>query len=110
MNEYNEQRKFIESQLTEEAEVQANTLFADKPAVVASGSSKWWHPGVVGIVAGKLANLLGKPCLVLAKSENGEFRGSGRGTEGLDLVRTSRMQRFTHALGRSSSRSWTKPK
>ena len=86
MNEYNEQRKFIESQLTEEAEVQANTLFADKPAVVASGSSKWWHPGVVGIVAGKLANLLGKPCLVLAKSENGEFRGSGRGTEGLDLV------------------------
>ena len=86
MNEYNEQRKFIESQLSEEAMQQAEIGFADKPAVVVSGSGEWWNPGVVGIVAGKLANSLGKPCLVLAKSENGEFRGSGRGTEGLDLV------------------------
>lgn len=86
MNEYNEQRKFIESQLSEEAMQQAKIGFADRSAVVVSGSGEWWNPGVVGIVAGKLANSLGKPCLVLAKSENGEYRGSGRGTEGLDLV------------------------
>ena len=86
MNEYNEERKFIESQLSEEAMQQAENEFADKPAVVVSGSGEWWNPGIVGIVAGKLANSLGKPCLVLAKSENGEFRGSGRGTKGLDLV------------------------
>ena len=86
MNEFNEERKFIESQLSEEAMQQAEIGFADKPAVVVSGSGEWWNPGIVGIVAGKLANSLGKPCLVLAKSENGEFRGSGRGTEGVDLV------------------------
>ena len=86
MNEFNEERKFIESQLSEEAMQQAEIGFTDKPAVVVSGSGEWWNPGVVGIVAGKLANSLGKPCLVLAKSENGEFRGSGRGTEGVDLV------------------------
>ena len=86
MNEYNEQRKFIETRLTEEAEFQASTLFMDKPAIVAKGDGEWWNPGVVGIVAGKLANSLSKPCLVLAKSENGEYRGSGRGTKGLDLV------------------------
>ena len=86
MNEYNEQRKFIETKLTEEATSQASTIFADKPAIVAKGDGEWWNPGVVGIVAGKLANSLSKPCLVLAKSENGEFRGSGRGTKGLDLV------------------------
>ena len=86
MNEYNEQRKFIETKLTEEAEFQASTLFMDKPAIVAKGDGEWWNPGVVGIVAGKLANSLSKPCLVLAKSENGEYRGSGRGTKGLDLV------------------------
>ena len=51
--------------------------FTDKPAVVVSGSGEWWNFGVVGIVAGKLANSLGKPCLVLAKSENGEFRDLG---------------------------------
>ena len=86
MNEYNEERKFIESQLSEEAMQQAENEFTDKPAVVVSGSGEWWNPGIVGIVAGKLANSLGKPCLVLAKSENGEFRGSGRGTAALDLV------------------------
>ena len=86
MNQYNEQRKFIEAKLTGEAEKQAKSRFADEPAVIATGSGDWWNPGVVGIVAGKLANSLSKPCLVLAKSDNGEYRGSGRGTKGLDLV------------------------
>ena len=86
MNEYNEQRKYIETKLTEEAESQANSLFNDKPAIVAIGEGEWWNPGVVGIVAGKLANSLRKPCLVLAKSDKGEYRGSGRGIKGLDLV------------------------
>ena len=86
MNEYNEKRKFIESQLTEETQAQAKDLFADKVALVAHGDGEYWNPGVVGIVAGKLANFLRKPCLILAKSENGEYRGSGRGVKGLDLV------------------------
>ena len=86
MNEYNEERKFIEAQLTEEAKLQARDLFSEEVALVAYGDGKYWNPGVVGIVAGKLANSLRKPCLVLAKSENGEYRGSGRGVKGLDLV------------------------
>jgi len=86
MNEYNEERKFIEAQLTEEAKLQARDLFSEEVALVAHGDGKYWNPGVVGIVAGKLANSLRKPCLVLAKSENGEYRGSGRGVKGLDLV------------------------
>ena len=86
MNEYNEERKFIEAQLTEEAQLQARELFSEEVALVAHGDGKYWNPGVVGIVAGKLANSLRKPCLVLAKSENGEYRGSGRGVKGLDLV------------------------
>jgi single-stranded-DNA-specific exonuclease len=86
MNEYNEQRKFIEAQLTEQAHAQANDLFSEEVALVAHGDGEYWNPGVVGIVAGKLASSLRKPCLVLAKSENGEYRGSGRGVKGLDLV------------------------
>ena len=86
MNEYNEERKFIEAQLTEQARVQASDLFSEEVALVAHGDGEFWNPGVVGIVAGKLASSLRKPCLVLAKSENGEYRGSGRGVKGLDLV------------------------
>ena len=51
-----------------------------------TGKGNAWHPGVVGIVAGKLANSLNKPCLVLAHSANGEYCGSGRGVPGVNLV------------------------
>jgi single-stranded-DNA-specific exonuclease len=85
MNDYNEARKEIESDLTKDALKQAEELFDDRSAVVVCGQGDHWNPGVVGIVAGKLANLLGKPCIVLAKSEN-EYKGSGRGVKGVNLV------------------------
>ena len=85
MNEYNEERKSIESNLSKEALNQANNLFSEKPAVVACGEGDAWNPGVVGIVAGKLAHSLCKPCIVLARSES-EYKGSGRGVAGVNLM------------------------
>ena len=85
MNAYNEERKSIESKLSEEALDQANNFFSECTAVVACGEGDEWNPGVVGIVAGKLAHSLGKPCIVLAKSEN-EYKGSGRGVSGVNLM------------------------
>jgi single-stranded-DNA-specific exonuclease len=85
INEYNEERKSIESKLSEEALDQANNLYSEKTAVVACGQGNEWNPGVVGIVAGKLAHSLGKPCVVLAKSDN-EYKGSGRGVPGVNLM------------------------
>ena len=85
MNEYNEERKSIESKLSEEALDQANNLYSEKTAVVACGEGNEWNPGVVGIVAGKLAHSLGKPCIVLAKSDY-EYKGSGRGVPGVNLM------------------------
>ena len=85
MNEYNEERKRIESKLSEDALVQANEFFSDCPAVVVCGQGPNWNPGVVGIVAGKLANSLGKPCIVLAQTGD-ECKGSGRGVKGVNLV------------------------
>ena len=86
MNQYNEKRKLIEAQLTEEALHMAKEKFADSPGVVVCGEGGAWNPGVVGIVAGKMANSLGKPCLVLAQADATEYRGSGRGVPGINLV------------------------
>ncbi len=86
LTQLNEQRKGIEAELTADALAQAEKYFTDQPAVVVTGSGDGWHPGVVGIVAGKLANSLNKPCLVLAKSGDDEYTGSGRGIPGLNLV------------------------
>lgn len=86
MNAYNDERKKIEARLTEDALAQANECFSNKPAVVVCGKGDAWNPGVVGIVAGKMANSLGKPCIVLAQADESSYRGSGRGIQGLNLV------------------------
>jgi len=86
MNAYNDERKEIEARLTEDALTQANECFSNKPAVVVCGKGDAWNPGVVGIVAGKMANSLGKPCIVLAQADDSSYRGSGRGIQGLNLV------------------------
>jgi single-stranded-DNA-specific exonuclease len=44
-----------------------------------------WHPGVVGIVAGRLATQLGKPVIVGA-SENGKVTASVRSAAGIPVV------------------------
>ena len=43
-----------------------------------------WHPGVVGIVAGRLKERFGKPSLV-AGFEGGMGRGSARSIPGVDV-------------------------
>ncbi|MDG1138351.1 MAG: single-stranded-DNA-specific exonuclease RecJ [Opitutales bacterium] len=86
MDDFNEERKSIEAKLTETAHSLAEQKFASSSAVVIAGEGKEWNPGVVGIVAGKLANSLNKPCIVLAY-DNGRYKGSGRGIAGINLVK-----------------------
>ena len=86
MDEFNEERKKIEAQLTAIAHTQAEEKFTSQPAAVIAGKGKEWNPGVVGIVAGKLANSLNKPCIVMAY-EKGRYKGSGRGIVGINLVK-----------------------
>ena len=44
-----------------------------------------WHPGVIGIVAGRLKEKLGIPAIVIALDETGTGKGSGRSITGVDL-------------------------
>lgn len=43
-----------------------------------------WHPGIVGIVAAKLSDSLGKPVIVLSEAD-GISRGSARSVPGFDI-------------------------
>jgi single-stranded-DNA-specific exonuclease len=53
-----------------------------------------WHPGVVGIVAGRLREQFAKPAFV-AGFEGGMGRGSARSIPGLDIGRMVRVARET---------------
>lgn len=55
----------------------------DRPGIVVWGED--WHPGVVGLVAGRLREAFCRPAVALAV-EGEVARGSARGVPGLDLV------------------------
>lgn len=77
----NRERQEIDRRVTEEATRQLGAM-ASAPALVAHGD---WHPGVVGIAAGKLCRSLARPVIVLGR-EGDLAKGSGRGVPGVDLV------------------------
>lgn len=47
----------------------------DDPVIIETGN---WHEGILGIVAGRLVETKHKPAFVLAETETGVFKGSGR--------------------------------
>lgn len=79
----NAERQAIEAQVQEAAVRMIDTggHHADEVIVVAG---EGWHPGVVGIVAGRLKDIYDRPCIVIGvDAETG--KGSGRSIGGVDL-------------------------
>lgn len=79
LDRLNEERRAIETAVQDEAAGQQG----DGAVAVVAG--RGWHPGVIGIVAGRLKEKLGKPAIVIAIDENGVGKGSGRSITGVDL-------------------------
>jgi single-stranded-DNA-specific exonuclease len=82
LDRLNEERRAIERLVCEQAEAQARDQ-GDSPVItVMSGG---WHQGVIGIVAGRLKERFGRPAIVIAETEDGTGKGSGRSISGVDL-------------------------
>jgi len=83
----NQQRKSIEQDTVEEAVVQATGILGeDIKTLSISVHSPDWHPGVIGIVAGRLKEQHWRPTFVLTSDpETGELKGSGRSIPGFNL-------------------------
>ena len=80
----NEERRAIEAEVQEAAEAQLDRQH-NRAVVVVAGQG--WHPGVIGIVAGRIKEKTGKPTLVIAldADPDGNGKGSGRSIAGVDL-------------------------
>ena len=81
LNVLNEERRAIEAAVQEGAEAQ---LAAQHNRSVLVLSAEGWHPGVIGIVAGRIKEKTGKPSLVVAL-DGSTGKGSGRSISGVDL-------------------------
>ena len=84
LSQLNEERRAIEAAVQEAAEAQLASQH-NRAVVVLAGTG--WHPGVIGIVAGRIKEKTGKPALVIAldADEAGNGKGSGRSISGVDL-------------------------
>ncbi|MCX7283468.1 MAG: single-stranded-DNA-specific exonuclease RecJ [Novosphingobium sp.] len=92
LSQLNEERRAIEQEVQEAAEAQIAAQH-NRAVVVVAG--RGWHPGVIGIVAGRIKEKTGKPTLVIALDGEDERdasgtgdskgKGSGRSIAGVDL-------------------------
>lgn len=83
LDDLNRERQEIERLITEQAERHVDTTFTDACGFVLFDES--WHPGVVGIVAGRISRKYNRPAIVLG-NEGELAKGSGRGVAGVNLV------------------------
>ena len=73
----------LETEVQEAATRQAEAQAADNPHLLFL-AGRGWHPGVIGIVAGRLKERYQRPVCVIAL-ENGVGKASGRSVAGLHL-------------------------
>ena len=86
INEYNEARKDLDKNMTEEANTIVDNLegLADKRSIVLYNED--WHRGVIGIVASRLTELFYRPSVVLTKT-NDIATGSARSVADFDVYK-----------------------
>ncbi len=83
LDDLNRERQDIERQITERAERYVEENFKASSGLVLFDED--WHPGVVGIVAGRISRKYHRPAIVLG-NEGELAKGSGRGITGYNLV------------------------
>lgn len=83
LDTFNRERQDIERGITEEAERAIEAGQLGQPGIVLYADG--WHPGVVGIVAGRVTRKYHRPCIVLG-NEGALAKGSGRSVDGINLV------------------------
>ena len=84
INEYNEQRKDIDKQMTEEANIIVSRIESQKRHSCIVLYDENWKKGVVGIVASRLTEIYFRPAIVLPR-EDSFATGSARSVTGFDV-------------------------
>jgi single-stranded-DNA-specific exonuclease len=86
LDRQNRERQGVEKQIFAAAEEKITTEYdAARDAAIIVGA-RGWHPGVLGIVASRIARKFHRPAIVIGFDENGLGKGSGRSIEDLSIV------------------------
>lgn len=83
LQDYNKQRRNIELDILKEADGLVQQSFSADQAIVVGQDG--WHPGVLGIVASRLADKYWRPAFVISFDDQ-VGKGSGRSVAGVHLM------------------------
>lgn len=83
LDRVNAERRHVEQRIRFEAEAQVSAQ-GDAAAYVLAGDG--WHPGVVGIVAARIAERHHRPTVMIALAADGRATGSARSIPAFDLL------------------------
>jgi single-stranded-DNA-specific exonuclease len=87
LDKQNQERQEVEKQIFLAAEEKiANEFDPVRDAAIVMAARNW-HPGILGIVASRIARKYHRPTIVIGLDDNGLGKGSGRSIEGLNLVK-----------------------
>ena len=89
LDDLNTERRAIEAEVLSEAMQDAETKIAahNAPPTYFLAAREGWHPGVIGIVAGRVKDKFHRPSFIIALDENGLGKGSARSISGIDVGR-----------------------
>ncbi|MEO7723773.1 MAG: single-stranded-DNA-specific exonuclease RecJ, partial [Chthoniobacterales bacterium] len=99
----NRDRQSVEREIVQAAEARIVEQTLSEASAIVLGD-RAWHPGVLGIVASRLARNHHRPTIIVGFDEAGLGKGSGRSISGLSLVAalgrcTEHMEKFGgHAM------------
>lgn len=87
LHDFNQERREIEAHVQLEAFTQIDALVAqhNTPPAVLIASADGWHPGVIGIVSGRMKDRYYRPSFVITFDDSGLGKGSGRSIAGYDI-------------------------
>ncbi|MBN2704381.1 MAG: single-stranded-DNA-specific exonuclease RecJ [Pontiellaceae bacterium] len=82
----NEERRAIERKMADEAFAEIDRWFNPEENYGLVVAREGWHPGVVGIVASRVARHYNRPAVIVSIDPDGSARGSCRSIEAFDLL------------------------
>ncbi len=85
LKEYNYDRKRVQGDTAEKCETMVTPQMLERGAILLKLEDA--HEGVIGIVCGKLKDNHKMPVLLVAKTEDGNWKGTGRSVDGIDIFK-----------------------
>ena len=88
LEKFNRKRKLVQADMQEQAEIYLQRISELQQGELPFGLCLYdadWHQGIIGVLAGRIKDMVNRPVIVFAAAGEGLLKGSGRSVPGIHL-------------------------